>query len=435
TDGMAYPPPAWWRTFSDPELERLIALAQTRNHDLRAAASRVAQARARAEAAAAGLYPTLGASSSGGRVGRAGDGLDVSYQIGLDASYEVDFWGRNRAAAASAGAGVEASRFDRETVALSLTADVATTWFQYLSLTDRLASARKQLDIARRVLDLVRQQAAWGAVSELRVAQQRNTVASLEATLPTLERQRSEAGNALAVLLGMAPGELELPPGGSLAAVAVPAVAPGLPAELLERRPDLRSAEAALAAADADVHAARAAMFPAIRLTGRGGFASVALSSLFDVGGSFYNLVTGLTAPIFDAGRLEAGRDLALARREELTHRYRAAVVAAFRDVEDALAAARYLGETEAAQREALAQARRAYELAEIQYRAGAVDFMTVLDAQRTLFQAEDVVLQTRLARLNAAVALYRALGGGWGDAAVPAPAAGGGGAPPSLAI
>ncbi|HET6521128.1 MAG TPA: efflux transporter outer membrane subunit [Geminicoccaceae bacterium] len=420
-DGVAYPPAAWWRAFGDPELEGLIAAAQRNNHDLRAAASRVVQAEARTRVAAADLYPTLGASTSGGRAGRAGEGLDAAYQAGFDASYEVDFWGGNRAAAASAGAAFEASRFDRETVALTLTADVATTYFRLLSLADRLESARKQLDIARRVLDLVRSQAEWGAVSELRVAQQRNTVASLEATLPTLERQRAETRNALAVLLGAAPEELEPPPaGGSLAAIEVPTVAPGLPAELLTRRPDIRSAEADLAAADADVHVARAALFPSIRLTGRGGFASAALTSLFDVGGSFYSLVTGLTAPIFDAGRLDARRDLAEARRDELVHRYRAAVIAAFRDVEDALAAARYLGETEAAQREALTQARRAYDLAEIQYRAGAVDFMTVLDAQRTLFQAEDALLQTRLARLNAAVALFRALGGGWGEGAAP---------------
>src|SRR5690606_22235385 len=219
-----------------------------------------------------------------------------------------------------------------------------------------------------------------------------------------------------AVLLGLAPQELELPPAGSLGAVAVPRLEPGLPAELLQRRPDIRRAEADLVAANADVHAARAALFPSIRLTGGAGFASAALSSLFDVGGSFYDLVSGLTAPIFDAGRLRAGHELAKAREEELVHRYRAAIVAAFREVEDALAAAKYLAETEAAQREALAQARTAYDLAEVQYRAGAVDFMTVLDAQRTLFQAEDTLLQTRLARLNAAVALFKALGGGWSE-------------------
>lgn len=415
-DGLAWPPAAWWRVFGDPELERLIATAHANNHDLKAAASRMVQAEARARAAAADLYPGLTGSGSAGRDGRGGSRLDPSYRTGLQAEYEVDFWGRNRAAVQSAEAALEASRFDRETVALSLTAEVATTWFEYLALSDRLSSARQQLEIARRVLDLVRAQAEWGAVSDLRVAQQRNTVATLEATLPTLERQRAEAGNALAVLLGLAPQELELPPAGSLGAVAVPRLEPGLPAELLQRRPDIRRAEADLVAANADVHAARAALFPSIRLTGGAGFASAALSSLFDVGGSFYDLVSGLTAPIFDAGRLRAGHELAKAREEELVHRYRAAIVAAFREVEDALAAAKYLAETEAAQREALAQARTAYDLAEVQYRAGAVDFMTVLDAQRTLFQAEDTLLQTRLARLNAAVALFKALGGGWSE-------------------
>jgi outer membrane protein, multidrug efflux system len=206
-----------------------------------------------------------------------------------------------------------------------------------------------------------------------------------------------------------------------LAAIAVPPVEPGLPAELLNRRPDIRRAEAGLVAANGDVHAARAALFPSIRLTGGAGLASAALSSLFDVGGSFYNLVSGLTAPIFDAGRLRAGHERAKAREDELVHGYRGALIAAFREVEDALAAAKYLSETEAAQGEALAQARRAYDLAEVQYRAGAVDFMTVLDAQRTLFQAEDTLLQTRLARLTASVALFKALGGGWSEPPVEA--------------
>src|SRR5690606_19478643 len=310
-DGLAWPPAAGWRVFGAPELERLIATAHANNPHLKAAASRMVQAEARARAAAADLYPGLTGSGSAGRDGRGGSRLDPSYRTGLQAEYEVDFWGRNRAAVQSAEAALEASRFDRETVALSLTAEVATTWFEYLALSDRLSSARQQLEIARRVLDLVRAQAEWGAVSDLRVAQQRNTVATLEATLPTLERQRAEAGNALAVLLGLAPQELELPPAGSLGAVAVPRLEPGLPAELLQRRPDIRRAEADLVAANADVHAARAALFPSIRLTGGAGFASAALSSLFDVGGSFYDLVSGLTAPIFDAGRLRAGHELA----------------------------------------------------------------------------------------------------------------------------
>jgi NodT family efflux transporter outer membrane factor (OMF) lipoprotein len=416
-NALTFPPVAWWEVFGDPELERLIAEAERGNHDLEAAASRVVQAEARARAAAAGLYPSLGGSTSGSSGGQAGSGLEPSYRAGLEAGYEVDFWSRDRAAADSAGATVEASRFDREVVALSLTADVASIYFQHRALSDRLESARRQLAIARSVLELVEAQAAWGAVSELRVAQQRSALASLEATLPTLGRQRGEAEHALAVLLGLPPGQIELPPG-SLGAVDVPSIDPGLPAELLTRRPDIRRAEADLVAANADLHAARAALFPSIRLTGATGFASAALSSLLDVGGSIYDLVSGLTAPIFDAGRLEAQRDLAGARQEELVHRYRAIVIGAFRDVEDALAAARYLGETEAAQSEALAQARTAYELAEVQYRAGAVDFLTVLDAQRTLFQAEDALLQTRLARLDAAVALFKALGGGWGEPA-----------------
>jgi multidrug efflux system outer membrane protein len=405
----------WWNRFGSPELSRLVTAAREANPDLAAAAHRIAQAAALVRVAGAGLYPAVEAAGSGSRNwrGEGGSRTADSVRAVFEASYEVDLWGRNRLGVEAALAERIASEYDREAVALSLSAEVATAYFQYLSLGDRIGRTGRILATAERVLALVEQQEALGVASALELAQQRAAVASLRATLPQLERQRAETRNALAALLGRAPGDLRIE-AASLDSVEVPPVAAGLPSTLLERRPDLRSREAALAAARADVDAARAALLPSIRLTGSAGFASDALSGLFSPAGMLASLAAGLTAPIFDAGRLAGARDVALAREAELVEAYRGAVIDAFRDVEDALAAIEYLAATEEAQRAAAGEARRAYELAEARYRAGVVSFLTVLETQRTLFQQEDTLEQTRLARLDAAVGLYRALGGGW---------------------
>lgn len=410
----ARPVPArWWESFGGAELGRLIARAHRDNPDLAAAAQRISQATARARAAGAGLLPGLDASGSSSR-GWPGEGRPSSgFQAGLDASYEVDLWGLNRANLEASEALAVATGFDRDVVALSLDAEIAATYFQYLNLHDRLANAHGILDIAERVLELVEKKAELGAASGLEVAQQRAAVASLRANVPTLEQRRAETLNALAQLLGTTAGGVVIR-ATSLDGVRLPVIAPGLPSDLLARRPDLRRAEASLAAARADVRVARAAMMPSIRLTSGAGYASTELSSLFSPAGFLANLAGGLAAPIFDGGRLAAQRDQAVAGEAEAVDAYRAAVIAAFRDVEDALAAIEYLAEIEAAQRQALAEAERAYELAEIRYRAGSTDFLTLLETQRSLFQQEDTLEQTRLARLSAAVSLYRALGGGW---------------------
>jgi outer membrane protein, multidrug efflux system len=403
----------WWTNYGSAELAGLISAAQSGNPDLAASRQRIAQARARVRAAGAGLYPTLDGAGSGSRRW-SGDGPSANgFEGGLDAAYEVDLWGGIAARRDAAEAERLATLFDRDAVALSLSAEVAGTYFQYLNLNDRIENARRILDIAERVLALVEKQEELGAASGLEVSQQRGAVASLRANIPELEQRRAETRNALAQLLGTAPHAVALR-SASLGAVTLPEIAAGLPSDLLRRRPDLRSAEAALAAASADVAAARAEMLPSIRLTGGGGFASSELLSLFSPAGFLANLASGITAPIFDGGRLRAQRDLAIAGEAEALDLYRSAVLAAFREVEDALAAIKYLAETERDQQEAYAQARRSYEIAEARYRAGSTDFLALLDAQRTLFEQEDALEQTRLARMQASVALYEALGGGW---------------------
>lgn len=412
------PPPQWWQAFGNTELTRLVERAQANSPDVAAAAARVAQASAARRSAASGLLPTVGASGSGSRSGQDmdtfGSGTDrTSWRGMVDASYEVDFWNRNGAAVEAAEASALASVFDRETVLLSLSSEVAATWLQYLALEDRIDVAQANLDNARTVLDLVQTRLDLGATSALEVAQQRSAIAGIEASLGDLRQQRAQTANALALLVGEPPGDVAVQSDG-LSTATLPFVQPGLPSELIVRRPDIARAEAQLLAANADIGAARAAYFPSISLTAQGGFGSTALASLFEPASALYSLASGITAPIFSGGRLDAEYDRAQARYDELVANYRGTVLAGFRDVEDALAAARFLAEIEAAQQEAAAQADEAYRLAEAQYRAGAVDFLTVLDAQRNLFSAEDALVRARLARLNAAVSLYRALGGGW---------------------
>lgn len=410
---VKYPDAQWWAAFASPELERLIAEAEANNPDLSVAAYRIAQAAAQAQSARSALYPALDAGASGSRSVRGEGAPSSSLSLDLSASYELDIWGENQANVDAAIANRIASEYDREAVALSLVAEVATTYLQYLSLNDRIATAEQVLDLSRQVLSLVQTQARVGTASQLEVAQQQLTVASLESAIPSLSLQRDQTRNALAALLGTTPGALTLT-GTTLDDVVLPTVAAGLPSEVLERRPDLRSAEASIQAASANLEAAHAAMFPSIQLTGSAGLASDALKSLFQPAGFLTNLASGLSAPIFDAGRLAAAQDSAAAEEAIAIESYRAAVLAAFRDVEDALAAIRYNAELAEIEDRALTQARRAYNLASIQYQAGTADFITLLDAQRDLANQLDDQRQTRFDQLSATIDLFNALGGGW---------------------
>jgi outer membrane protein, multidrug efflux system len=292
-------------------------------------------------------------------------------------------------------------------------ANVGTTYFSVLEFRDRLAIARDNLANAENVLAIVEARFNNGAASALDLAQQRTVVANQRAALPPLEQQLRQTENALAILLGQTPDALTIATG-SLANVVLPDIAPGLPSELLNRRPDVANAEAQLIAANADINTARAQLFPSIQLTAQGGFASTALSSLFDGPGLFWSLVASVTQPIFEGGRLSGQVDLTEARYEELVQVYRGAVINAFRDTEDSLVAIRQLAEQQTLQEEAVRQAQTAFELADTRYRGGLDTLLNVLDAQRTLFQARDTLVQVRSARLQATVSLYRALGGGW---------------------
>jgi len=403
----------WWTAFGSAELDRLMATARANNYEIRAALKRIEQARAQVRGAEAGLYPTLDASGSAGRSGQVDQADGNSYRGNLQVGYELDLWGRVAAGITGSEAGAQATALDAVALDLVLQGDVATTYFTYLALAERLRVAQTNLAIARDTLGLIQVQAAAGAVSGLELAQQRQQVASISAQIPDLEGQRRQAVNALALLSGTTTGAFG-EPGGTLEALTLPILQPGLPSDLLRRRPDLRGAEADLVAANADIGVARTAFLPSISLTAEGGIASAMLDAVLRPESLLYSLAASLVAPIFDGGARQADLDSARARYEELVFAYQQAALTAFREVEDALVDQETQALREAALIESERQARQAYDLAALQYREGAIDLLTLLDAQRTLLSAQDTLVQVRLARLAAAVALAKALGGGW---------------------
>lgn len=405
-----WPEPDWWRNFSSAELDSLIAAAQAGNFDLAAAEARVLQADARVRQVGSILLPTAGLSADANQSKNS-----TSFGIGLGASYELDVWGKNRSTVAAAVASGKATRADRETIALTATTATATTYFQLLSLRERLTIARLNLESAFAVLMVAEARVRNGVATPLELAQQRAQIAGLQSNIPQLEQQELATRAALATLLG------RLPEGFQVAAqnaesVALPDVAPGLPSELLVRRPDIVAAEAGLESAHANLAAARAALLPSIQLTGSGGLASTALGALLTNPVTSFGLGLGIAQTVFDAGRLEAQSEEARFREQELLANYRNVTVTAFSEVETTLGAIANLTEQQGFQAEQEAQSEQAFNIAQIRYREGVSDYLTVLDAQRTLYSARDQLGLVKLARLEAVVALYKALGGGWED-------------------
>jgi multidrug efflux system outer membrane protein len=418
-----WPDKDWWNRFGSDELARMVEQGQAGNLELAAALARVRQAEAQARIAGVSLLPTVDFGSGADRsipLGAGGSSTSASGQ--LQVAYEVDFWGRNKANVAAAAASLEANRDDRQTVALTVTSGIVSTYLQVLSLHDRLDIARAHVANAEHVLVLVEAQKRAGAASPLDLARQRSAVAGQKAAIPDLLQQQREAQAALAILLGRAPQTFKVGDHG-LDTISLPDVAPGLPSELLARRPDVRRAEANLAAADADVAAARAALFPNIRLTGALGAQSSALLSLLNAPNLLANVSVSLMTPIFDAGRLKRERDLAIARKQELVQVYRATVIGALSEVGLVLGQIRSLDEQRRLKTTELEETKLAFDLSEVRYRVGAEDLMTVLDTQRALSDVQNELGILKLKRLQATVSLYKALGGGWQADAGPAKA------------
>jgi NodT family efflux transporter outer membrane factor (OMF) lipoprotein len=431
TAATAWPAADWWRGFRSPQLDTLIEAAHAQNFDIAAAIARVRQADAQLRIAGAALLPTLGASgnatwqktgleTSTGATSIGGQSLNRtidsrSYSTGLNAAYEIDFWGKNRANRAAAGVGAVFSRFDQQTVALTVVANVATTWFTALAYADRLEVARHNLADAEQTLAVIRGRFDAGTANALDVAQQESQVAIERAVIPNFQSLENQEIIALGILIGRPPEAVEVQPG-TLNTLALPVVSPGLPSELLRRRPDVAAAEAQLVAQNFSIQAARAAFFPNVQLTGSAGFEGVALNHLLGPGGELLSLAAGVTQPIFDGGTLRGQLEQSQGRYDELLADYRKAVVQAFTDVDQALNAWRFATEQERLQRIAVETAQRAADIARAQMQAGTVDVTTVLTTETTLFSAEDTLVQIRLARFQALLNLYQALGGGWAE-------------------
>lgn len=412
-----WPDSTWWKRFGSAELTQLVEQGQASNLEIAAAISRVRQVEAEVRIAGVPLLPSANFSAGANRaLPVAGSGSGSTSSSGwLEIGYEIDFWGKNKAGLAAAEASLQANRYDGETVALTVTSGIVSTYLQVLSLRDRLKIARQNVTNAERVLRLVDAQSRAGAASPLDLARQRSAVAGQKAVIPDLMQQEREALTALAILLGR-PAQTFTVRSDGLDGILLPEVKPGLPSELLSRRPDIRRAEARLAAADANVEAARAALFPRIQLSGSAGAQSNALLALFNGPTLLANVGAGLIAPIFDAGRRDSQRDLAIAQKQELVQVYRSTVIAALSEVDTALGQIRSLDEQWQLKITEMEQARVAFELSEIRYRAGAEDLMTVLDTQRALSEVQNALGQIKLRRLQATVSLYKTLGGGWQD-------------------
>ncbi|MGG5219886.1 efflux transporter outer membrane subunit [Pseudomonas syringae pv. coryli] len=411
----------WWQQFGSPQLNRLIEQASLDSHEVAAAMARVRQAQASAIIGGAPLLPELAFDLRGERnrflrnsdrkANPSDDNNTNNFTSDLTASYEVDFWGGIAAGRDSALQGLRASQFDQATVELTLLANVADRYAQTLAAREQGRIAELNLANAQDVLRLVQTRYESGSATALELAQQKNLVAAQQRELPRVQQLANEQLITLAALLGQPVQNLHLADQ-PFDTLNWPDIGPGLPSELLTRRPDLAKAEADLAAAQANVTVARAAMLPKLTLSARLGTENTRAEDWLRA--PFSSLAAGLIGPIFNNGRLAAERDKATARQEELLETYRGAIIDSFADVEKALNSIRGLDQQRYWHEEELKQAQTAFRIAQSRYQEGAEDLLTVLETQRTLYQAQDVSVQLRLARVQASIALYKALGGGW---------------------
>ena len=395
----------FWQELGSDELNTIMKTALAQNLDLEAALHRIEQARAQTKVAGSALYPSV--EASGGASRSFQDPRDVTAARGTGSvSYEVDLWGKNRSNRAAANYRADATAFDRDALQLIVTSDTTDFYSQALSLTERLRIGESNLKNAQEVLRIIEARYSAGSVSGLEVSQQRVAVNNFRAALATLNQQRSTTLNALAILVGQAPQSLEAPRD-TLASLKVPEIALTPPATLLTARPDIESAEALLRAANADIGAARAAFFPSLNLgldasmaAGFGGPAAAALS-----------LANSVLAPIFTGGRLTGNLESVTARQKELAAQYQKTVLVAFQEVEDALAAFKNANEQVTISRETVRESQNAYDIAKARFDAGAIDYLTLLETQRSLYQTQDTEIANYQEQIAAFVQLRKALG------------------------
>jgi NodT family efflux transporter outer membrane factor (OMF) lipoprotein len=406
----------WWRAFGDPALDALVAQALAHNGDLRTAQSRLQEYRARIRVARAAQEPSVSISAGQSRArvidpfGRPAETTTISGNV--QAAYELDPFGRLEAATQAARFDYAAQQAALEAVALSVAANTASGYLNLRGLDAQLALARQTLKSRRQSLELARRQFEVGYSSRLELSQAEAEYRSTAAVVPQLERSITQQENALSQLAGANPGLVAR--GAELSALRPPAIAPGLPSELLRRRPDIAQAEAALAAADASLAAARDQMLPSLRLTASLGTAAHNLPDLLGSGTMLWSVGGSVLAPLFDAGRLRAQAEISASTRDRAVFAYEAVARNAFAETENGLSAVLRLREQlEQAEARSVATA-ETLRIAHNRYRNGYSSYLEELDAQRNNFNAETNVLQLRASWLAAHVDLYRALGGGW---------------------
>ncbi|MBK7404733.1 MAG: efflux transporter outer membrane subunit [Phycisphaerales bacterium] len=435
------PAPEWWKSFKDPELDALVVRATTANTDLRVAIGRLREARARRGVVAGALYPQvdatgsysnshfsengflkgLGGGGSGSPPGAIVPGQEINlYEAGIDASWEVDLFGGTRRALQAADADFEAAAFDAGDALVAVVAEAADGYLQVRGLQTRLALARQTAESRAQSVEALREQAQAGVADELDLARAENQAAEAQARVPDLESAVQVAIRRLEVLTGARPGTLdaELTPAAPLP-TPPQALAVGIPSDLLRRRPDVRAAERHIAAATARIGVATADLFPKFSLTGSFGLQSQEFGDLPAGDSRFWAVGPAVRWPILDFGRIRSNIAVQNARQEQAAAAYEGVVLQALSDVEVALVRLareeRRLDHLVAASE----AASRAASIADEQYRSGVLDYLDLLDAQRTEFASADSVAQSRAAVAEDVVSLYRALGGGWEGGAV----------------
>jgi NodT family efflux transporter outer membrane factor (OMF) lipoprotein len=418
-----WPKADWWAHFGAAELAPLETTAQKENLDIAVSAAEVLQAEANDGIALSALFPNLGASinvtRSGANVPTLGSNGVVSrahnsFNAALSASYQQGLFGTQFFQLEASRENLRVARYSAAVTGITVESEVADEYFTCLSLRERIAITNANIAASKRILAITQAKVNSGVSSNLELAEEQALVAQQESTLPGLIQAEKQARYSLAILLGRAPEHYDIT-AQNLDGIDTPPVQPGLPSEMLLRNPGVAQAEAQLYAAHADVNAARATYFPTLNLTGSLGYGpSSTLSNLFNSGNFIWSLGAGLTQPIFDAGAIHARNDFADAEQQQMVASYRKAVFSAFQDVEQSLDTLKSTTDQLALiETETKADA-EAFRISELQYREGTIDIIALLQNQQNLFNAQQSLVQTKLARLEASLALYIALGGGW---------------------
>jgi NodT family efflux transporter outer membrane factor (OMF) lipoprotein len=410
-------PAKGWEDFDSKELTAMIDKAMAYNNDLQAALQRISQARASARIAGSGLWPsaelTGNVASANTNPGEGATTSNNSYRAGGNIGYELDLWGRNRSIYGAAKARADATAFDYDALKLVVASDTALTYAGILTLDDRLRVAYDNRKNARDVLDIVQARVDEGSASGLELSQQKASLANTEASIASLKQQQESLQHLLAVLTGEMPQNFDMKAKG-LKSITTPKIALVQPSVLLQRRPDIKSAESSLIAANIDIGTARSAFFPSLQL---GADTAIAANPATAPAALITTVASSVAMPLFRGGALTGELLRTKARKEELVAQYRGTVLAAFQEVEDALSSLNAAKKRVRSLATATDESRNAYNIARERYDAGAIDFQTLLDTQRTLLQAEDSLTQARLEYISASVNLYKALGG-WGEEA-----------------